>query len=109
MDGFFGDLSPMQGGIVNQNFKVDVRESETQFCVEADLPGVKKEEIQVDIDDGHLTISVTREEHTEEEKGSFVHRERRSGTMQRMLFLESAASSGTTARFVDGALDSADA
>ena len=105
MDNFFNEGSPLNKGLVNQSFKVDVRESDTQYCVEAELPGVKKEEIRLDLEDGRLTIAVTREESTSEEKGNYIHRERRMGTMQRVLYLEDAVSEGIKAVFQDGVLE----
>ena len=105
MDDFFNENSPFNKGLVNQSFKVDVRESDNQYCVEAELPGVKKEEIRLDLEDGRLTIAVAREESTSEEKGNYIHRERRMGTMQRVLYLEDAMSEGIKAAFHDGVLE----
>ena len=43
------------------DFKADIRDTGDAFELEADLPGVKKEDIQVDIDSNYLTISATRQ------------------------------------------------
>ncbi|MBP7401035.1 MAG: Hsp20/alpha crystallin family protein [Clostridia bacterium] len=105
MDDFFNDASPFHRTLATQNFKVDVRETENQYCVEAELPGVKKEEIRLDLEDGRLTIAVEHEETNEETKGDYIHRERRFGTMQRSLILEDAVQEGIKATFKDGVLE----
>lgn len=105
MDDFFNETSPFHGSLVNQSFKVDVRESENQYCVEAELPGVKKEEINLELEDGRLTISVQHEESSEETKGDYIHRERRFGSLRRSLLLDNAVSEGIKATFNDGILE----
>jgi HSP20 family protein len=49
-------------------FKINVQQNDTEYLVEAELPGVKKEEIDLDLNDGRLTISVKREEQINEER-----------------------------------------
>lgn len=105
MDDFFNETSPFRRSLVNQSFKLDVRENDNQYCVEAELPGVKKEEIQLELEDGRLTISVQRDETSEETKGNYIHRERRVGSMQRCLYLDGAVAEDVKASFKDGILE----
>ena len=53
------------------------------FELRADMPGFKKEEIHIDVDGDRLTISAQHKEETEEEKGHYVRRERRTGSLTR--------------------------
>ena len=49
------------------------------------MPGFKKEEIHIDVDGDRLTISAQHKEETEEEKGRYVRRERRTGSLTPQL------------------------
>lgn len=68
--------------------RVDVTETETQYVVKADLPGVKKEEIMLSYDSGNLSIKtefnlVNKEEH----EGHILRQERQHGKYMRNLHL----------------------
>jgi HSP20 family protein len=87
VDDFFGDdFFPMRN-LRHDTFKVDVRDDEDKFIIEADMPGVKKEEIQIDYHEGLMSISINHEETKEEKEKSYVHRERRRCSMSRNLNL----------------------
>ena len=83
----------------------DVVESENQFEVTVDLPGLKPEEVNVELKNGNLWISGRREEE-KEEKGKTYHRiERRHGEFRRMLPLPSTISEEQIeAKFESGVL-----
>ncbi|MBF6990023.1 MULTISPECIES: Hsp20/alpha crystallin family protein [Cupriavidus] len=69
-------------------FKVDVAESDASYTIAADLPGVKKEDINVTVDRGTVMISAKLERASEEREGDRVIRqERYSGSMQRAFTL----------------------
>jgi len=64
---------------------VNVTETENEFEVSVDLPGIKSEEVEVEMQEGNLWISGERKEETEE-KGKTYHRmERRYGHFRRMI------------------------
>jgi HSP20 family protein len=66
---------------------VDVHRADGKLVVRADVPGVRPEEIEVEVEDDMLTVS-GRHEETEEEKGrDFVRRERRYGSFRRSVSL----------------------
>ncbi|WP_454767159.1 Hsp20/alpha crystallin family protein [Cupriavidus campinensis] len=70
-------------------FKVDVTESDTSYTITADLPGAKKEDIDVSVDRGTVMISAKLEKHSEVKEGDRVIRqERYSGSMQRAFTLD---------------------
>lgn len=86
MGRYFGDEN---GGAVWLDFvpTVDLVETEGEFEVKVDLPGLKPEEVNVEIRDGDLWISGKREEE-KEEKGKTYHRvERRHGEFRRRVSL----------------------
>jgi len=103
LDDFFGDFLPTRF-FSNDTFKVDVSENDKSYLVEAELPGIKKEEVNLSLDDDRLTISVEREEKTEDKKGSYIHKERRYGSMQRSIYLQDIANEGIDAKFENGLL-----
>jgi len=87
-DGFFGDSFMPAFFAGDAQIKVDIKENEKEYIVEADLPGVKKEEINVDLNNDRLTISVTRNEETNIEKENYIRKERRSGSYSRSFYVE---------------------
>ncbi|KUG03162.1 small heat shock protein [hydrocarbon metagenome] len=104
LDDFFSDTRPGRS-LLNDTFKVDVHENEKEYCIEAELPGIKKEEISLEIDDGKLTISVNREDAVQDEKKNYVHRERRFSSMKRGIYLKEAAPDNIKAKLEDGVLN----
>lgn len=105
LDDFFNDTWLPGRSLLSDSFKIDVKETEKAYTVEAELPGVKKEEIKLELNDGRLSITVQREERTEEENKNYVHRERRFGSMQRSVYLADVKPEGVTAKFRDGLLE----
>jgi HSP20 family protein len=103
LDDFFSDnWAPRT--LMRDTFKVDVEEASDHFKIDAELPGVKKEEISLDLNDGRLLIAIKREEKTEEEKKNYVHQERRYCSMQRSIYLADANPEGIKAKLEDGVL-----
>ncbi len=68
---------------------VDVRQTDTEFIVEASIPGFKPEDVEITVDNGVLTIEGEMQEEKEEKKGEYVRRERRRGSFSRTLQLPS--------------------
>lgn len=104
LDDFFSDNWTQSRSLMRDTFKVDVEDAKNQYIIEADLPGVRREEISLDMSDGRLTISVNREEKKEEEGKNYVHKERRFCSMQRSIYLAEADADGITAKLQDGVL-----
>lgn len=70
--------------------KTDVKESESGYELEMDLPGFKKEDIKVSLDNGYLTIHAEKglDENEEEKKtGKYIRRERYSGSCERSFYV----------------------
>src|SRR5699024_8356701 len=88
MDDFFPDSLQNMRETIWDTFKVDVRETVNEYVVEAELPGVNKDEVDMSLNEGRLTITVQREENVEERKDEYIHQDRKVSSMQRSLFLE---------------------
>ena len=86
--------------------KLDVTEGEKAFTVKVDLPGVKKEDIAVEVEGNQVSITAETTRETEEKKGETVlHRERYYGRQSRSLMLSSDIDrNAVQARFADGVL-----
>ncbi len=85
---------------------VDVKDKGDHYLIEAELPGVKKEDIHLEIHDGVLTLSAEVKQESKDEKGGKVIRqERRYGSYQRNFSIgESIHEEDISARFEDGIL-----
>jgi HSP20 family protein len=90
-----------------KDIRIDVHETETTYTVKADLPGVKKEDVKVEIDGNVVTISAeAREEKEVKEKGKLVRSERYYGSLYRSFSLaHDIDESAATAKFTDGTLE----
>jgi HSP20 family protein len=104
LDDFFSLNWPSQRSLMNDTFKVDVEETEQNYEITAELPGVAKEEIGLDLNEGRLTISVKREENFDEEKRNYIHRERRMSSMSRSVYLSDANPEDISAKLDNGVL-----
>ena len=104
MDDFFTENINFSA---NTNFKVDVRELEDSYLVEAELPGFKKDEIKISFKNGELTIDAEKKEESEESSKdkNYVHREMRTSSMTRTLYFENVEKEGLKAKLNDGILE----
>ncbi len=86
--------------------KVDVKDCKDHYEIEAELPGVKKDDIKVSLVDGVLVLEAeAREDDTEEEAGKYVRKERRYGKLMRSFNIGKAVKDeDIDARFEDGVL-----
>ena len=69
--------------------KTDVKETEGGYVVDIDLPGFKKEEIQMQLENGYLTVNASKglEKEEKNEDGRYVRRERYAGSMSRSFYV----------------------
>lgn len=77
------------GGGEKYSPALDVSETESEFCVKIDLPGIKPEEVKVEVLDNNLVVSGNRNTESEESTGSFHRVERRSGSFTRSISIPS--------------------
>ncbi len=69
--------------------KTDVKETQDGYVVDIDLPGFKKEEIQMQLENGYLTVNASKglEKEEKNEDGRYVRRERYAGSMSRSFYV----------------------
>ena len=86
--------------------KTDIHETDNEYIVEAELPGIPKEDIQVTYEDGVLTISGQHqiEKVTEDKKGSLLRSERSLTNVRRQYLLEKVKEDEIKASYSDGIL-----
>ena len=73
----------------NKMMKTDIKENDNNFELEIDLPGFKKDNIKMSIDDGYLTINAKQEDNKDEKDkhGKYVRRERYFGECSRSFYI----------------------
>lgn len=116
---FFGDdrmrrpirpidgMNPMDAMRSAKNiFCTDIQDKGNEYVLEAELPGFKKEDINIDISRDCLTISASHEENNDEknEDGKFIRRERYSGKYRRSFGIEGIDADKISAGYTDGIL-----
>ena len=104
LDDFFGDYQKPSRSLVRDTFKIDVKETDTDYIIEAEMPGVKKEEVSLDIDERGIMISINRVEAKEEAGKNYIHRERQSLSLSRGVRLPNIMTDGVTAKLDSGVL-----
>jgi HSP20 family protein len=104
LDDFFSDNLLPDRSLLRDTFKIDIEETDTEYHIEAELPGVKKEEIDLGIEDDNLSIIVNRTETGNKDGKTYIHRERRSSSMGRRIRLANAKLSEVTAKLEEGVL-----
>lgn len=86
-------------------FKVDVKDTDNAYELTAELPGVKKENIALDYQNGYLTIKATMQnEQNQNEASNYIHQERYYGTMQRSFYVGQIDKANAKAEYTDGVL-----
>ena len=104
---FWGKKNPLYGKNAKNLMKTDIREHDTGYELDIDLPGFKKDEIKAELENGYLTISATKGASNDEQdkKGKYIRRERYAGTMQRSFYVgEDVTQEDIKAKFEDGIL-----
>ena len=85
---------------------VDIEENEGKYLVKADLPGLKKKDIHLELHDGYLTLKGERKSEKEEKKENYHRTERTYGTFQRSFKVpEGVTEKDIKAKYHDGVLE----
>ncbi|SFF93737.1 Hsp20/alpha crystallin family protein [Sporolactobacillus nakayamae] len=90
-----------------QALAADVQERENAYDVKLDLPGFDKDSIHLDYDRGVLSVDATRGQETsvKAENGSFIRKERASGSYTRRFMIDGVKEDEIKATFKDGVLE----
>lgn len=97
MRSFFDSPSPVA-------FRVDVKDEGSRYILEAELPGVSRDDVKVTVENGVLTISAATNTETGQKTDNYVYRERRTGSMQRAFSLEGISEDAIEGEYKDGVL-----
>lgn len=88
----------------SNSMKCDVYEKDNVYNIELDVPGFKKEDINISVDNGYLTISASKH-YDETDKGkNYICRERKFGKFERTIYLGELKTDDIEASFEDGTL-----
>ncbi len=79
----------LYGRRAGRMMKTDVREKDDNYEVVIDIPGFKKEEITVELDEGYLTINAAKglDKDENDKKGKLIRQERYAGSMTRSFYI----------------------
>ena len=115
-DDFFSDpfemMVPTRNALYGKHgknlMKTDVRETENSYELDIDLPGFKKDEVNVDLKDGYLTISAAKGLDKDEKapEGKYIRQERYTGACSRSFYVGTDLQpKDVSAKFTDGILE----
>lgn len=100
-------MRPLYGKHAQNMMKTDVRETGNSYELDIDLPGFKKDEITIQLDNGYLSISASKglDKNEENKDGKYIRRERYAGSMNRTFYVGSQLTQqDIQAKFEDGIL-----
>ena len=103
----FEHHDPVFGKHAKNLMKTDVRETENAYELDIDLPGFTKDEVKIELDNGCLTVSATKnvDKNEEDKKGQYIRRERCTGECSRSFYIgENVGPKDVTAKFENGIL-----
>ena len=119
-DDFFGDFpfyyddramkdaeKKLYGHKANHVMKTDIKEMNNGYELVVDLPGFKKEEIKMELENGYLTISAAKgldKDETDKETGKYIRRERYAGNLSRSFYIGDVKQEDVKAAFKNGIL-----
>lgn len=104
LDDFFTGNWLVQRSSAADTFKIDIQDNDTEYIIEAELPGVKKEDIEITLNEDRLNISVKKEEVSEDKSKKFIHRERKYAQMSRSILLSDSNDEEIQAKLEEGVL-----
>ena len=102
----WGGRNPLYGKHAKNLMKTDVRETDSTYEVDIDLPGFKKDEIKVDLKDGYLTVSASKglDRDKQDKHGKYIRQERYAGACSRSFYVGDVESTDVSAKYEDGIL-----
>ena len=101
-----GAKNALYGRKARNLMKTDVRETGDSYELDIDLPGFAKEDINVKLNDGYLTISAQKglDKDKKDKEGNYIRRERYAGAMQRSFYVGDIKGEDIRAKYEDGIL-----
>ena len=102
----WGKRNPLYGKHAKNLMKTDVRETESSYEVDIDLPGFKKEDIKLNLENGYLTVSAQKglDKDEQDKNGRYIRQERYTGSCSRSFYVGDMKPSDVAAKYEDGIL-----
>ncbi|AAO36934.1 Hsp20/alpha crystallin family protein [Clostridium tetani] len=103
-DNFFNNdfLVPIK--FPKNNFRADLKETNNEYIIEADLPGISKDAVKVNYSNNNLVISAKREDIIENKDENYIRRERSYGEFKRAFYVDNVDENNIKASFKNGVL-----
>lgn len=103
---FFGTHNPLYGKHAKNLMKTDVKDVNDHYEVAVDLPGFQKDEVNVELENGYLTISAAKglDKDQKDEEGHYIRQERYSGSCSRSFYVGDIQPEDVHAKYEDGIL-----
>jgi HSP20 family protein len=104
---FFSHRNPLYGKHAQNIMKTDIKESDTAYEMDIDLPGFKKEDVSAKLENGYLTITAVKglDKDEKNDEGVYIRRERYTGQCARTFYVgEAVTQEEIKAKFEDGIL-----
>ena len=103
---FFSGRNPLYGKHARNLMKTDVQESDTDYTLEIDLPGFTKDEVNVDLKNGYLTVSAAKglDKDEEEKEGRYIRQERYAGACSRSFYVGNVTPDEVSCKYESGVL-----
>lgn len=102
----WGGRNPLYGKHAKNLMKTDVRETDSSYELDVDLPGFKKDEITVDLRDGYLSIQAAKglDRDKKDQEGRYIRQERYAGACSRSFYVGDVEPDQVSAKYEDGIL-----
>ena len=103
---FFGTHNPLYGKHAKNLMKTDVKDVNDHYEVAVDLPGFQKDEVNVELENGYLTISAAKglDKNQKDDEGHYIRQERYSGSCSRSFYVGDIQPEDIHAKYEDGIL-----
>ena len=103
---FFGTYNPLYGKHAKNLMKTDVKDVNDHYEVAVDLPGFQKDEVNVELENGYLTISAAKglDKDQKDDEGHYIRQERYSGSCSRSFYVGDIQPEDIHAKYEDGIL-----
>ncbi|NMB10041.1 MAG: Hsp20 family protein [Tissierellia bacterium] len=106
MDNFFTDSFMPSKISEGETFPINVSELDKKYEIIAEIPGVEKEDINIEVEDGKISIDVAKNESLDksDEEKNYIHREIKTSRKRRVLYFENIDEDNLEARLENGIL-----
>ena len=103
---FFGTHNPLYGKHAKNLMKTDVKDMKDHYEVAIDLPGFQKDEVNVELENGYLTISAAKglDKDQKDDEGHYIRQERYSGACSRSFYVGNVQPEDIHAKYENGIL-----